>query len=154
MNPSSIPRMGSFSPFSSIDLGRRSRPPLAAARCRRATSPSLLLVVRLWGELCLALEHVLRAPPAPLRPRLAGTALRRRRRRRARRARTHAKRHTRRGCARTAVKARPCLDPAWVGRLPSGACLSVSGPALLGALSVFKHVYFCSDFAKSVKIRL
>ena len=59
-----------------------------------------------------------------------------------------------RRATRSAVKARPCLDLAWVGRLLSGARLSASGPALLGALSIFKHVYFSSDFAKSVEIRV
>jgi len=140
-----------FSSFSSIDLGahpapslavqgRRRCPPLTAARCHRDTSLSLLLAVRLWGELCLALEHAVRAPPAPLRPCLVGAALRRRRSRRARHAHTRATRHGQ--------------GPAWVGRLPNGAYLSASGPALLGALSIFKHVYFSSDFAKSVEIRV
>ena len=94
--------------------------PSATARCRRTASPSLFLDVRLRGELYLALEHAMPLPLAPLRLRFSGAALRRRRRRRAQRA-----------CARDAPRVPwprprrgqglwPCLDPAWVGRLPVG----------------------------------
>ena len=82
---SSIPCRGSFpsssstrspphpAPSPSAGPPRRSSPS-AAARCRRAASPSLLLAVRLRGELWLALEHTMPLPLAPLRLCFAGAA--------------------------------------------------------------------------------
>jgi len=86
VSPSPIPHGSSFLSLSSFDFGPHPAPspsagpprrssPSSAARCRRATSSSLFIAVRLRGELCLALEHAMPLPSTPLRPHLAGAAV-------------------------------------------------------------------------------